>query len=58
MSLLSRAQIKQFIAENQLKTAEDVQEALKAVFSETLQAMLDGAFGLPQICHSAQTDAQ
>lgn len=41
MSLLSSAQLRQFIAENPLKTAEDVQEALKAVFAETLQAMLE-----------------
>lgn len=34
--------MKQFIAENPLQTAEDVQEALKAVFAETLQAMLEG----------------
>ena len=41
MSLLTPAQIKQFIADNQLKTPEDVQEALKAVFADTLQAMLN-----------------
>ena len=41
MSVLTPAQMKQFIAENPLKTAEDVQEALKAVFAETLQAMLE-----------------
>ena len=42
MSLLTPAQLKQFIAENHLTTAEDVQQALKAVFAETLQAMLEG----------------
>lgn len=43
MSLLTPPQIKQkqFIAENQLRTPEDVQEALKALFADTLQAMLD-----------------
>ena len=41
MSLLTPTQIKQFIAENQLRTPEDVQDALKAVFADTLQAMLD-----------------
>ena len=42
MSLLTPAQLKQFIAENHLTSAQDVQEALKAVFAETLQAMLEG----------------
>ena len=41
LSLLTPAQWKQFIAENPRKTAEDVREALKAVFAETLQALLD-----------------
>ena len=44
MSLLTPAQIKQFIAENQLRTPEDVQDALKAVFADTLQAMLDSGW--------------
>ena len=42
MSLFTPAQLKQFVAENPLKTVEDVQEAPKAVFAETLQAMLEG----------------
>lgn len=42
MSLLSPAQMKQFIAENHLTTVEDVHAALKALFADTLQAMLEG----------------
>ena len=44
MSLLTPTQIKQFIAENQLRTPEDMQDALKTVFADTLQAMLDSAW--------------
>jgi putative transposase len=39
--LFSKDQIKQFIQENDIKTAKDVQEALKELFGETLQAMLE-----------------
>jgi len=39
--LLSKDQIKQFIKENDLHTAQDVQQALKDLFGETLQAMLE-----------------
>lgn len=39
--LLSNDQIKQFIKENNIKTAEDVQSALKNLFGATLQAMLE-----------------
>lgn len=42
MSLLTPAQLKRFIADNHLQTAEDVQTALKVVFAETLQAMREG----------------
>lgn len=44
MSRLTPTQIKPFMVENQLHTAEDVQHALKAVSSDTLQAMLDNAW--------------
>ena len=40
--LLTPEQLKQCIGENHLPTAEDVQQALKAVCAETLQAMLEG----------------
>lgn len=39
--LVSRAEIKQFIKENDLKTFEDVQNVLKDLFAETLQEMLE-----------------
>lgn len=39
--LLSNDQIKQFIKENDLHTSQDVQDALKNLFGETLQAMLE-----------------
>jgi putative transposase len=39
--LVSRAELKQFIKENNLTTAEDVQEMLKDLFAETLQEMLE-----------------
>jgi len=39
--LVSRAALKQFIKENNLTTAEDVQEMLKDLFAETLQEMLE-----------------
>ena len=42
MSILSKDQIKQFIAAYQIQSADDLQAALKDVFAETLQAMLDG----------------
>jgi transposase-like protein len=39
--LVSRAEIKQFIKENDLKTVEEVQNVLKDLFAETLQEMLE-----------------
>ena len=39
--LVSRDQLKQFIKESNLKTAEDVQSMLRDLFSETLQEMLE-----------------
>jgi transposase-like protein len=39
--LVSRAEIKQFIKENELKTIGDVQNVLKDLFAETLQEMLE-----------------
>jgi transposase-like protein len=41
MKMFDRKQIREFIKENNLKTAEDVQNALKDMFSETLQEMLE-----------------
>jgi len=39
--LVSRAEIKQFIKENDLKSVQDVQNVLKDLFAETLQEMLE-----------------
>ncbi len=39
--LIPRSELKQFIKENNLKTAEDIQKVLKDLFSETLQEMLE-----------------
>ena len=41
MSLLSKAQMREFIAANDFHSPEDIQRALKALFAETLQTMLD-----------------
>jgi putative transposase len=41
MSLFTDEQIKQFIKERNLKTAPDVQNALKEMFGKTLEAMLE-----------------
>jgi putative transposase len=40
MGLMSKEQLRQFIKENNLVTAQDAQNALKELFSETLQEML------------------
>lgn len=39
--LVSRAEIKQFIKDNDLKSVEDIQNVLKDLFAETLQEMLE-----------------
>jgi putative transposase len=39
--LLSKVQIRQFIKDNGIQTAMDAQDALKELFGETLQAMLE-----------------
>ncbi|MHB1420850.1 MAG: transposase, partial [Bacillota bacterium] len=41
MRLLSKEQLRQFIKENNLKSAQDAQNALKEMFAETLQEMLE-----------------
>lgn len=38
---MSKEQLRQFIKENKLKSAQDVQNALKDLFAETLQEMLE-----------------
>ena len=38
----SPEQVKQFLEQGNLKTMDDVQDALKDLFSQTLQAMLEG----------------
>ena len=43
--LVSRAEIKQFIKDNDLKSVEDVQNVLKDLFAETLQEMLEAELG-------------
>lgn len=40
MALMDKAQIKEFIKTNNIKSAEDIQSALKDLFKETLQEML------------------
>jgi transposase-like protein len=39
--LVSREELKKFIKENKMTTAEDVQNMLKDLFAETLQEMLE-----------------
>ncbi|WP_244163321.1 transposase [Paenibacillus pectinilyticus] len=41
MGLWSKEQLRQFIKENKLVTAQDAQNALKELFAETLQEMLE-----------------
>lgn len=41
MAILSKEQIRQFIKENNLVTAEDAQKAIKDLFAETIQGMLE-----------------
>ncbi len=41
MKMFDKKQLRGFIKENNLKTAEDVQKALKSLFAETLQEMLE-----------------
>jgi putative transposase len=41
MGLLSKEQLRAFIKENKLVTAQDAQNALKDLFAETLQEMLE-----------------
>jgi transposase-like protein len=41
MGLIPKDQLRQLIKENNLKTIEDVQKALKDIFAETLQEMLE-----------------
>jgi putative transposase len=41
MAMISKKQLRQFIKENNLKSTEDVQAALKNLFAATLQEMLE-----------------
>lgn len=41
MALMDKKQLRQFIKENNLKSATDVQNALKELFADTLQEMLE-----------------
>jgi len=41
VSLLTKAQMREFIAANDFHSPEDIQRALKALLAETLQTMLD-----------------
>ncbi|TRY22535.1 IS256 family transposase, partial [Brevibacillus sp. LEMMJ03] len=41
MSLMSKEQLKQWIKEKNMQSVEDVQSALKELFAETLQEMLE-----------------
>lgn len=40
-SLMSKEQLKQWIKENNMKSVEDVQSALRELFAETLQEVLE-----------------
>ena len=41
MALMDKAQLKEFIKTNNIKTAEDIQVALRDMFKDTLQGMLE-----------------
>ena len=41
MALMDKAQLKEFIKTNNIKTAEDIQIALRDLFKDTLQEMLE-----------------
>lgn len=41
MAFMDKKQLRQFIKENNLKSAMDVQNALKELFADTLQEMLE-----------------
>lgn len=41
MALMDKKQLRQFIKENNLKSAQDVQNTLKELFADTLQEMLE-----------------
>ena len=41
MGMLSKEQLKQFIKENNIQTAGDIQNALKEMFAETLQEFME-----------------
>jgi hypothetical protein len=41
MSLMSKEQLKQWIKEKNMQSVEDVQSALKELFADTLQEMLE-----------------
>ena len=41
MGLMDKKQLREFIKENNIKTAADIQNALKEMFKDTLQEMLE-----------------
>lgn len=41
MARFNKEQVKAFVKDNNLNTMEDVQSALKELFAETLQSMLE-----------------
>lgn len=41
MALMDKAQLKEFIKTNNIKTAEDIQTALRDMFKDALQEMLE-----------------
>jgi hypothetical protein len=47
MGLMSKEQLRQFIKENNLVTAQDAQNALKELFAETSQEMLEAEMDIP-----------
>ena len=45
MALMEKAQLREFIKENNLKTTEDIQNALKEMFKSTLEEMPEAELG-------------
>ena len=43
MGLMDKKQLREFIKENNIKSAADIQNALKDIFKDTLQEMLEAA---------------
>jgi putative transposase len=49
MGLMSKEQLRRFVKENNLVTAQDAQNALKELFAETSQEMLEAEMDIPVV---------